>query len=124
MKPRFMQIGGDDLLVLEELTIRVFSLKTYKLKYKFGRKGEGPGEFQFPPRQVIIFPNYKTEKAKVEFIILDLKGKIKKRVFLPFTIDSAGTIVKYNLYQIKNGKLYCLIEDRDNEIWKLHVHDI
>jgi hypothetical protein len=31
--------------------------------------------------------------------------------------------VKFNLYQVKNDKLYCLLENQD-EIWELHAYDI
>lgn len=71
----------------------------------------------------IYVTTYKTKKEKVEFIVLDAKGNILKKVFLPFITDQEGSIVKFNLYQIKNDKLYCLIESQD-EIWELHTYDI
>jgi hypothetical protein len=316
MKPGFIKTDGDDFLVCEGHTFRNISLKSGKLKYKFGRKGAGPGEFQFPPRQVVIYPEniyveshdkiswfsrkdgkfinqkrkdwgnefipfvdekfigydradfhpeknkmsrvisiydengkkvkeiyknerdinfggpnlnnknveykllfhffeadcdrekkrifvadsrkgfyitvfdekgnqlytidkkieqikvpdefkkqrlkekkmmrdweqiknrnitcykyfpsiqyfkvadgkiyvttFKTKKEKVEFIVLDARGNILKKVFLPFITDQEGSIVKFNLYQVKNDKLYCLVENQD-EIWELHAYDI
>jgi hypothetical protein len=317
MKPRFIKTDGDDFLVCEGHVFRNYSLKSLKLKYTFGRKGEGPGEFQFPPRQVVIHPEYiyiespekiswfsrgegkfinqkrkawrnefipfingkfigsdranfqpekskvsrsisiydangkkvkeiyknerdtnfvdpnmnkktvefkmlfhffeadcdrakkrifvadsrkgfyitvfdengnklysinkkidkikvpgefkkqrlkelkimgywahiknrnitcyeyfppiryfkiadgkiyvttyKTKKEKVEFVVLDAKGNILKKVFLPFITDQEGTVVKFNLYQVKNNKLYCLIENQETEDWELHAYDI
>jgi hypothetical protein len=32
--------------------------------------------------------------------------------------------VKFNLYQVKNDKLYCLVENQDTEVWELHAYDI
>lgn len=317
MKPRFIKTDGDDLLVCEGHTFRNFSLKSRKLKYTFGRRGEGPGEFQFPPRQVIIHPEYiyiespekitwfsrkdgkfikqkrkvwrnefipfinetfigsdrsnfqpgksevsrsisiydangkkvkeiyrnvhdsnfvapnlnnknvefkmlfhffeadcdrekkrifvadsrkgfyitvfdengnklytinkkidrvkvpdefkkqrlnelkimghwaqiknrditcynyfppiryfkiadgkiyvttyKTKKENVEFVVLDFKGNILKKVFLPFITDREGTIVKFNLYQVKNNTLICLIENQETEVWELHAYEM
>ena len=71
----------------------------------------------------IYVTTYKTKKEKVEFIVLDSKGKILKKVFLPSITDQEGSIVRFNLYQVKNDKLYCLIENQD-EIWELHAYDI
>ncbi len=71
----------------------------------------------------IYVTTFKTKKEKVEFIVLDAKGNILKKVFLPFITDQEGSIVKFNLYQVKNDKLYYLIENQD-EIWELHAYDI
>jgi hypothetical protein len=71
----------------------------------------------------IYVTTYKTKKEKVEFIVLDSKGNILKKVFLPFITDQEGSIVKFNLYQVKNDKLYCLLENQE-EIWELHAYDI
>jgi len=71
----------------------------------------------------IYVTTFKTKKEKVEFIVLDSKGNILKKVFLPFITDQEGSIVKFNLYQVKNDKLYCLLENQD-EIWELHAYDI
>ena len=60
---------------------------------------------------------YRKSGEKTEFFIFDKKGKLLKQVFLP--------IVEYNLensfpYAFKNGKLYQLIENEDEE-YELHV---
>lgn len=72
----------------------------------------------------IYVTTYKTKIDKVEFVVLDASGKILKKVFLPFITDEDGTIVKFNLYQIKNNTLYCLIENQETEEWELHAYNI
>ncbi|MCK4762216.1 MAG: hypothetical protein KAW12_08465 [Candidatus Aminicenantes bacterium] len=46
MKPQRMYAAGEQLFITEGATIYIYSLKDYKLQKKFGRRGEGPGEFK------------------------------------------------------------------------------
>lgn len=48
-KPAMMVIEDNRLYVLEKTTIYIYSLKDFKLIKKFGRAGEGPGEFMARP---------------------------------------------------------------------------
>lgn len=48
--PYMITISGDDMYVVEGTTIYKYDLSNLKLITKFGRKGEGPGEFFVPPR--------------------------------------------------------------------------
>jgi hypothetical protein len=77
---------------------------------------------------------YKKEKEKSEFVILDLKGKLLKKVFLPFNqsdewfhyslAKATSQASPHATFTIKNGKLYQLIENEDKEIWELHITNI
>jgi hypothetical protein len=49
MKPRTICIDGDELFITEGSTVSVYCLETFILKHKFGKKGEGPGEFKNRP---------------------------------------------------------------------------
>lgn len=49
-RPTFCKLDGDDLIVLDGVSFYIYSIKTFKLKAKFGERGEGPGEFKFRPR--------------------------------------------------------------------------
>jgi hypothetical protein len=49
MKPEAICIDGDELFVTEGTTVSVYCLKTFKLKHRLGKKGEGPGEFKYRP---------------------------------------------------------------------------
>ncbi|MGD2088400.1 MAG: hypothetical protein PVH61_19645 [Candidatus Aminicenantes bacterium] len=95
----------------------------------------------FPAIQLFIVADdkiyvltYKKENEKSEFVVLDLKGGLLKKVFLPFNqsdewfhysltkaTSQASTHVTFT---IKNGKLYQLIENEDKETWELHITNI
>lgn len=61
---------------------------------------------------------YKKEAEKSEFYILDIKGKFLKNVMVPLAEKDDRL---WYPYVIKNGKLYQLIENSDEEEWELHV---
>jgi len=77
---------------------------------------------------------YKKEKGKSEFVILDLKGKLLKKVFLPFNqsdewfhyslAKAVSQASPHPTFTIKNGKLYQLIENEEKETWELHITGI
>jgi len=45
LKPTGIVIDGDYIYISEDVTIFIYSMKDFKLIKKFGKKGEGPGEF-------------------------------------------------------------------------------
>ena len=47
MKPTTIVIDKDQIYLVEKTTIYIYDAKTYKFKKKFGKQGEGPGEFNF-----------------------------------------------------------------------------
>lgn len=46
MKPTFMAIDNDNIYIVDGATIWIYGMNDYKLKGKFGKKGEGPQEFR------------------------------------------------------------------------------
>ena len=55
-----MEIDGDELYVLDEVAVYVYSLKDFRLLRKFGRRGNGPGEMVYHRITVVemeIFQN-------------------------------------------------------------------
>jgi hypothetical protein len=64
---------------------------------------------------------YKKKKDLSQIIVMDLKGKELKEVYLPL-VDVPPMIP--HLYSIDGGKYYTLIEDLDEEVWMLHIHEI
>lgn len=42
-------VDNNELFLVECATIYIYSLTDFKLKKKFGRRGEGPGEFKVHP---------------------------------------------------------------------------
>jgi hypothetical protein len=90
----------------------------------------------FPAIQYMLADNkklyvktYRKKNNKEEYLIMDLKGDILKKVYLPvvkrvdFLVQMQGD-KKY--YHIHNGKFYYLkmIEDEEDEAWEVHVHDL
>jgi hypothetical protein len=58
MQPKIPQIEGDKLYITENATIYIYSLKDYSFIKKFGKKGEGPGEFMIAPTaNLSVFPH-------------------------------------------------------------------
>lgn len=69
-----------------------------------------------------IYINTFLEKNdKSEFIILDLKGKVLKKTFLPLKKETYFVIYPYF---IKNNKLYQVLFNDEVEEWELHVEAI
>jgi len=68
----------------------------------------------------IYISTWKWKNEKIEFFIYSLKGKLLKHLFIPFVFQNA--LQPYPAV-IKNGKLYQLIENDDEE-WELHITDI
>lgn len=69
----------------------------------------------------IYIHTFREEKEKHEFLILDLKGKVLKTTFLPIAKETY--FLPYP-YEIKDGRLYQMMENEDTEAWELHVTTI
>jgi hypothetical protein len=69
----------------------------------------------------IYVVTYQKEKELTKTLIFDLKGKLIKTVALPLKDMDVKSIYPFT---IKNGKLYQLVEDFDNENWYLHITTI
>jgi DNA-binding beta-propeller fold protein YncE len=66
----------------------------------------------------IFIPTYKKQKGKTEFIVLDLRGKLLKRVDIPFA--DRQMLLPYPYY-VRDGRLYQLVDNKDTEVWELHI---
>jgi hypothetical protein len=69
----------------------------------------------------IYILTYKKEKGKKEFLILDLKGKLLKKVFLPLvSVDALGEMP----FDFQGDLLYQLVINEDTEELELHTDKI
>jgi hypothetical protein len=70
----------------------------------------------------IYVQTYNESNNREECIIMDLRGKIEKRVFLPKfkNISLVGSILGTKLHTIQNDVLYYLSENEDTEEWEFH----
>jgi len=71
--------------------------------------------------QKIYLQTFKQKESKAEFYIFDLKGKLQKKQLLP--VEEQNPIAVYP-YTIREGKIYQLIENIDEEEWELHISEI
>jgi outer membrane protein assembly factor BamB len=82
----------------------------------------------------IYVVTYKKKHLNSEVLVLDLKGKLLKTVYLPLFKNDAEFYrsIENNIFRRKNnstfaiseGKLYQILEDEDEETWELQVTDI
>lgn len=49
VKPSELTVDAEQFYVVEGAAVSIYSLKNFKLKKRFGKSGEGPGEFKLPP---------------------------------------------------------------------------
>ena len=68
----------------------------------------------------IYAATYSRKDNKTEFIVLDLKGKIIKKMFIPVRVSDAGI----PRFTINKGKCYQIIDNEVTETWELHIHNI
>lgn len=69
----------------------------------------------------IYIQTYYTKGEKVEFFKFSLDGKFQKKPYL--TIKSKNPVDDYP-FDIRNDRLYQLVEDEDEEEWILNISDI
>jgi hypothetical protein len=67
-------------------------------------------------KRIYVQSYYSTTGDNIEFLIFDFKGKLIKRVMMPFKIES-----RYKFY---NGKIYQVMENEETEEYELHVLEI
>jgi hypothetical protein len=81
MKPDNITISENELYIVEGSEISIYSLKDLKLIQKFGKKGEGPGEFISLPNfynKIIVFPDYLLVEGANKMIYFSKQGELIK----------------------------------------------
>ena len=78
-------------------------------------------QFFMIDNEKIYIPTYRKQKEDYELFIYNTDGKFIKQVYFPLKyID----VLRPCPYTIKNGILYQLIENEENELWELHAIEI
>jgi hypothetical protein len=89
--PISIEIHEDELYVLDEVEVRVYSLKNYRLLRKFGKKGEGEGELM-PNTEVPLVMNITNGNvflnSQIKMIQYSKKGEIIKEQRIPFSFQT------------------------------------
>jgi hypothetical protein len=68
----------------------------------------------------IYVQTYKEKDKLSEFVIIDFKGKVLKKVFLPGATQNKVEVKAFTTYTISGGMYYYLLENEDTEEWEVH----
>lgn len=85
--PTIIEIDGEELYVLDDVEVFVYSLQDYSFLRKFGKKGEGPGELLPQPDLPLMMQVRKEDVLLYSFnkmIYFSKTGKMIKEKKIPF----------------------------------------
>lgn len=124
VNPGAINIVGNEIFIVDGCTVKIYSLKTFKLETKFGRKGEGPGEFKWSPGNVMVLPDYVfiDQFERIYWFsrqgeLIKEKKKSRSSRFIPF--NSGNFIVIEEKAGEKPGKINRSIAIYDSELRKI-----
>jgi hypothetical protein len=73
----------------------------------------------------IYATTYKKIDGRTEMIILDLEGRILRRLYLPLTsLRPQRGVLRYDLFTVSQGKLYEIVQNTARGVWELLVTDL
>jgi hypothetical protein len=74
--------------------------------------------------ELIFVQTFKRKGDMSEFLVLDMKGDLKKELFLPYgNLDDIQVNPKA-IFDISGKVYYYLVENDDDEEWEIHVMDL
>ena len=85
--PSILEIDGQEIFILDEARVYVYSLQDYGLIRQFGKKGEGPGELktlQDIPITMQVFKEYVLLNSYNKIVFFSKSGKMLKEKRIPF----------------------------------------
>ena len=88
-RPSMFIVNYDRIYILEQATVRIYSLKDYSLIKKFGRAGEGPREFKYSadggrPLSMSFFRDQLIVNSEMKMSFFDKDGTyLREKVFEP-----------------------------------------
>ncbi len=71
----------------------------------------------------VYLMTYKEKEGKNEFLVMDMKGKLVKRVFVPIATYEKGLLPVLQ-YTVANGKIYHLVDNEETEEWEVRIHEL
>ena len=136
MNPQRMVVDGNQLFIVEGTSIYIYLLKDYKLIKKFGKPGEGPGEFKINPlggpglvpialSQQLLVNSY----GKLSYFTRDGKY-IKEQKTPPFTVlrpikdNFVGTGYVIDLKKQELKLCISLFDSKLNKIKQMFQSDV
>lgn len=82
MQPHKISTTRTQLYIADKWNIFIYSLDTFKLTKKFGKKGEGPGEFKLSPI-IKAFSNVLAVSDMGKFMLFSMNGQLQSEHRLP-----------------------------------------
>jgi hypothetical protein len=82
--PAAMTIADSILYICDRESIHLFQLKPFRFAEKFGRRGEGPGEFNSPPH-LAVFSNHLFINTMGKIMKFSKNGEFLEQTKIPFT---------------------------------------
>jgi len=133
-KPDQMAVHQGRLYITERATIHIYSLKDFKLIKKFGKQGEGPGEFKIPligpPIVVMPYTDHLLINSDNKLSYFTRDGEfIKERRTRPFSIYTpiGKDFVANGIYTGKDQTSFLTVniyDDQFNNLKEIHRSNI
>ncbi|MGD2086460.1 MAG: 6-bladed beta-propeller [Candidatus Aminicenantes bacterium] len=125
-RPSKIQVDGDEIFVVNNrYNIIIYSLKDFKLKNQFGKKGEGPGEFKYSfklsirPDFIFVDSQDRISWFSREGKFLKQKNKPIKSSYIPFRNKFIVKSTQFLSYQVHKTELG-ICDSGLKKIKKLH----
>ncbi|UCE41724.1 MAG: hypothetical protein JSV17_01650 [Candidatus Aminicenantes bacterium] len=85
IEPIALVVSKNKIIIPERTHIAFYSLDNYQLEKKFGRRGEGPGEFSYPP-YITAFPDFLLANTMGKLIYYSYDGDLIKetKIIIPY----------------------------------------
>jgi len=85
IEPVSLVVANGKIIIPEGTHIAIYSLEDFHLEKKFGRRGEGPGEFNYPPK-ITAFPNHMLANTMGKLIQYSYDGELIKetKITIPY----------------------------------------
>lgn len=86
IEPVTIVVYNGKIIIPEATHISIFSLEDFSLVKKFGNRGDGPGEFRYPPH-IKAFPDYLLANTSGKLIYYSHDGDFIRETKLPFSYN-------------------------------------
>jgi hypothetical protein len=111
-EPYQFEVYDDFIYIGERSTISIYSIDDFTLIKKFGREGEGPGEFQ-PFPMLKVFPKYIVVNNLIKWLIFSRNGELIK--------EKRNSGIKFYLYPVGiNYVALSPLPDHVNSVIKIY----
>ena len=149
-RPNSIVISNNQIFITEGINIFVFLIDNFKLITKFGKKGEGPGEFMNEDISLQILPDRILVSNSNKILFFSKNGKYKKETRIPSYVNIVKKIsnnyigfkwdinpkaddfyISYNLYNSNFKKLKelhrgnsVIHKNRSIDIFEIFFYDV